>query len=187
MSRALLFVALVAILAIGYSKECHCVFKPPTAGGVGVPDSAKVGALDYVCGVMSCAPIQWGGKYSEPNTLEYRASWAIDAYFQKHISDMHSCDFNGIAKVACDCQCQLNPAVNTTKDELNDIIDTVCNQIDSDCSPIQEGGSHFEPNEPKAHAAWAIDYWYHLFPWSKEACGFNGAALLTPEIKCRRG
>lgn len=48
-----------------------------------------------------------------------------------------------------------------------------------DCSPIESGGSHYNPNTPLAHASWAVNTYFWENSDSDESCDFSGAAELT--------
>ncbi|KAK8488166.1 hypothetical protein V6N13_121952 [Hibiscus sabdariffa] len=72
-----------------------CVAKP------GVSDADLQGQLDWACSQkeVDCRPIQPGAACAEPVTVRSRASFAMNAYFQKHDSEPNSCNFSGTAMV----------------------------------------------------------------------------------------
>jgi hypothetical protein len=71
-----------------------------------------------------------------------------------------------------------------TDQALGDAIGYVCGVID--CTPIQPGGDHYDPNTPKDHADWAMNAFYQIHksdPYGDyQACFFNGAAEVFPAL-----
>jgi len=168
-------VFLLSLLALLVTADlCRCVFTPAAT------TEAMLGALNYVCGAKEgiCKPISPGGEAFWPDNLVDHAAWAIDAWFQLHRDvPSLSCNFNKIATVLCEnCTCTFYQ--NTTEQGMADALSFVCGN--SNCSAIQPGGKHFEPNTIENHASWAIDHWYHQQPWAMETCDFGKQAYLQP-------
>ncbi|XP_057995793.1 major pollen allergen Ole e 10 isoform X1 [Hevea brasiliensis] len=60
-------------------------------------------------------------------------------------------------------------------------IDFSCGQSGVDCSPIQPGGSCFNPDTPVSHASYAMNLFYKSagkHPWD---CNFNGTGVAVTQ------
>ncbi|XP_021610495.1 major pollen allergen Ole e 10 isoform X1 [Manihot esculenta] len=64
-------------------------------------------------------------------------------------------------------------------------IDFSCGQSGVDCTPIQPGGSCFNPDTPVSHASYAMNLFYKFagkHPWD---CNFNGTGVTVPQNPCK--
>jgi len=66
--------------------------------------------------------------------------------------------FCSIDEVMMQDVCIPNESDSDTKMTQN--IDLLCTAGGLDCSPIEEGGAHYQPNTPFDHATWAYDAFY---------------------------
>ncbi|PPD85514.1 hypothetical protein GOBAR_DD17544 [Gossypium barbadense] len=69
-------------------------------------------------------------------------------------------------------------AFNNATSELQASLDYACAH-GIDCSPIQPGGSCFEPNTLSAHAAYAMNLYYQSSGPDPSSCDFSQAAMLS--------
>lgn len=70
------------------------------------------------------------------------------------------------------------PKKDVTDSELQASLDYACAH-GIDCSPIQPGGSCFEPNTLSAHAAYAMNLYYQSSGRDPSSCDFSQAAMLS--------
>ncbi|KAA3455425.1 glucan endo-1,3-beta-glucosidase 7-like isoform X2 [Gossypium australe] len=70
------------------------------------------------------------------------------------------------------------PKKDVTDAELQASLDYACAH-GIDCSPIQQGGSCFEPNTLSAHAAYAMNLYYQSSGRDPSSCDFSQAAMLS--------
>eukprot|EP01102_Stenamoeba_stenopodia_P014851 TRINITY_DN4992_c0_g1_i1.p1 TRINITY_DN4992_c0_g1~~TRINITY_DN4992_c0_g1_i1.p1 ORF type:complete len:552 (+),score=124.99 TRINITY_DN4992_c0_g1_i1:59-1657(+) len=61
------------------------------------------GALNWTCQYsgIDCSPIEPGGEFFHPDTVEAHLNWAMNTYFWQHSGSDESCDFGGIAQLTC--------------------------------------------------------------------------------------
>ncbi|KAK8976593.1 hypothetical protein V6N11_057193 [Hibiscus sabdariffa] len=106
-----------------------CVAKP------GVSDADLQGQLDWACSQkeVDCGPIQPGAACAEPVTVRSRASFAMNAYFQKHDSDPNSCNFSGNAMVVSEDPSKLN-TFGLVMENAN-----ISEELDKERSVMREG------------------------------------------------
>jgi aryl-phospho-beta-D-glucosidase BglC (GH1 family) len=73
-------------------------------------------------------------------------------------------------------KCVLRP--NQPADAIASALGYACGVIN--CSPIQPGGAHYEPNTLEDHFAWAAQEYYDRFQYlqSIHTCDFGGVAML---------
>jgi hypothetical protein len=72
--------------------------------------------------------------------------------------------------------CVASPSASSTA--LQVALDYACGQGGADCSPIQQGGSCFNPNTVRDHASYAFNSYYQKNP-VQTSCDFGGTAILT--------
>ncbi|CAA0823745.1 Carbohydrate-binding X8 domain superfamily protein [Striga hermonthica] len=63
--------------------------------------------------------------------------------------------------------------------DLQIALDWACGVGRAECSPIQPGGTCFEPNNLLSHASYAFNSYYQQNGNSDIACYFGGTAVLT--------
>jgi hypothetical protein len=68
---------------------------------------------------------------------------------------------------------------NVTDEQLGGALGWVCNPQYVDCTPIQPGGEHFQPNTLRDHCGWAFQAYWLKFGDKGGACDFGGVAELT--------
>lgn len=72
--------------------------------------------------------------------------------------------------------CVASPSASSTA--LQVALDYACGQGGADCSPIQQGGSCFNPDTVRDHASYAFNSYYQKNP-VQTSCDFGGTAVLT--------
>ncbi|CAL5096425.1 unnamed protein product [Urochloa decumbens] len=72
--------------------------------------------------------------------------------------------------------CVASPSASSTS--LQVALDYACGQGGADCSPIQQGGSCFNPDTVRDHASYAFNSYYQKNP-VQTSCDFGGTAVLT--------
>ncbi|CAN6327143.1 unnamed protein product [Urochloa humidicola] len=72
--------------------------------------------------------------------------------------------------------CVASPSASSTS--LQVALDYACGQGGADCSPIQQGGSCFNPDTVHDHASYAFNSYYQKNP-VQTSCDFGGTAVLT--------
>ncbi|XP_043702069.1 glucan endo-1,3-beta-glucosidase 13-like [Telopea speciosissima] len=72
--------------------------------------------------------------------------------------------------------CVARPGVSAV--DLQNALDWACGQGMADCTPIQSGGSCFEPDTLLSHASYAFNYYYQQNGNSDIACNFGGTATV---------
>nr|CAB3460626.1 unnamed protein product [Digitaria exilis] len=72
--------------------------------------------------------------------------------------------------------CVASPSASSTA--LQVALDYACGQGGADCSPIQQGGSCFNPDTVHDHASYAFNSYYQKNP-VQTSCDFGGTAVLT--------
>lgn len=70
------------------------------------------------------------------------------------------------------------PKTGADSDALQRNIDYVCG-LGLDCGPIQEGGSCFEPDTVRAHAAYVMNAYYRANGKNDYDCDFEGTGSIT--------
>jgi len=65
---------------------------------------------------------------------------------------------------------------NVTDEQLGGALGWVCDPQNLDCTPIQPGGDHYQPNTLTDHCNWAFEAFYSQ---GKGSCDFGGVAELT--------
>lgn len=71
------------------------------------------------------------------------------------------------------------PKMDASEAALQADIDYVCSQGSVDCSPIQAGGTCFDPNNVRAHAAFVMNSFYQREGRHDFNCDFSGSAVIT--------
>ncbi|XP_010444207.1 PREDICTED: major pollen allergen Ole e 10-like [Camelina sativa] len=64
------------------------------------------------------------------------------------------------------------PLPTATDKQLQANIDYVCGGQNVDCTPIQPGGSCYEPNTVRGHASYVMNAYYHSHGRIESACNF---------------
>jgi hypothetical protein len=70
------------------------------------------------------------------------------------------------------------PKAGVDPDTLQRNIDYVCG-LGLNCGPIEEGGSCFEPNTVRAHAAYAMNVYYQAMGRYGYDCDFDQTGAIT--------
>ena len=70
------------------------------------------------------------------------------------------------------------PKAGVDPDTLQRNIDYVCG-LGLNCGPIEEGGSCFEPNTVRAHAAYAMNVYYQAMGRYSYDCDFDQTGAIT--------
>ncbi|KAJ9170854.1 hypothetical protein P3X46_018919 [Hevea brasiliensis] len=71
-------------------------------------------------------------------------------------------------------------AKNNADDQaLQGAIDWACGPGGADCSPIQQGGPCYDPNDIQTTASWAFNDYYLKHGLTDDACSFSNTAALT--------
>ncbi|KAG7535291.1 X8 domain [Arabidopsis thaliana x Arabidopsis arenosa] len=128
----------------------------------GTSDEQLQANIDFGCSNgVDCTPIQPGGTCYDPNTLFDHASYVMNAYYQSH----------GRIEDACSRQwCMAMPTA--TNEQLQANIDFACSQ-NVDCTPIQPGGTCYEPNTLFDHASFVMNAYYQSHGRTEDACRFD--------------
>ncbi|XP_044461192.1 major pollen allergen Ole e 10-like [Mangifera indica] len=71
------------------------------------------------------------------------------------------------------------PKPDTNDQALQANIDYACGSAGVDCKPIQPGGDCFEPNDLKAHAAFAMHAYYNANGRNDHNCDFAQTGTFT--------
>ncbi|XP_065871991.1 glucan endo-1,3-beta-glucosidase 12-like [Euphorbia lathyris] len=174
-----------------FDEQLWCVPK------AGTNNQALQANLDYACGSIDCKGIQPGGSCYEPNTVKDHAAWAMNTFYQSLGKKDSDCDFKGTGNlvvsdpspagckfvdgknmtgVAAKRWCV--PREEATDQQLQSNIDYACG-AGRDCKPILQGGSCFEPNTVKSHAAYAMNTFYQTLGHQHSDCNFKGSGKLV--------
>jgi len=104
-------------------------------------------------------------------------TFAFDG-FSRNIPGGIPCDVPELLCVERNWTCSVAPSA--TPAALQAALSWVCGN--EDCSPINPGGSHYQPNTLQAHCDWAFNHYYvaHRLTQGSGACNFSGNAVLTP-------
>lgn len=71
-------------------------------------------------------------------------------------------------------------AKNNADDQaLQGAINWACGPGGADCSPIQQGGPCYDPNNIQTTASWAFNDYYLKHGLTDDACSFSNSAALT--------
>ncbi|CAN0866778.1 Glucan endo-1,3-beta-D-glucosidase [Linum grandiflorum] len=163
---------------------------------VGTPSAKLEENIRYVCNETKtdCGPINPGGMCYDNNDVPLRAAFIMNSYYQDH-GNKWDCDFSNTATLTdidpsigkCQFITKLKPTrmvswcvpkSGVSEADLKSNLDYACSQPNIDCAPIRPGGSCFEPNNVKSHAAFAMNLYYqnHGQKWD---CDFSNTATIT--------
>eukprot|EP00760_Papus_ankaliazontas_P027317 PhM_4_TR3276/c0_g1_i1/m.106520 len=175
----------------GFNGMCstagQCASNVCIANRAATPDQLG-SALGWACspdGGVDCSPINQGGNRFYPDTVQSHGDYAFNAYYQAHKAQgPGACNFNGAGElVLCDQRCrQCVPKQKVDENKLGAALGWVCGKDAlQNCTAIQPGGAHFQPNTTEAHAAWAFTEYYNTFHCVPGAntCDFGGVAELV--------
>lgn len=81
----------------------------------------------------------------------------------------------GLRSYGQNVSCGVKPNANPV--DLGNALTWVCSSTAVDCSPINPGGANFYPNTLVAHAEWAFNAYWNMYP-NIGACDFGGTARL---------
>jgi len=114
------------------------------------------------------------------NGTKYITTWAFDGFTDEVPAESKICTAPKVVCSESDWKCQAKP--DETNDNLGAALQWVCDPQHLDCTPINPGGSFFEPNSVLAHANWAFSSYYekHKAEQGEYACDFGGAGQLVP-------
>jgi len=78
---------------------------------------------------------------------------------------------------------------NADKVAIINALNYICGPANIDCSPINQGGDHYLPNDLISHANWAFNEYYqkNKKTGGAGACSFGGIAELVPPTSRRVG
>jgi len=114
------------------------------------------------------------------NTIQgIGTTWAFDGFTTVFPNPIPPACF--VPKIQCaqrDWECHARP--DADPGALGSALGWVCGQLD--CSPINPGGKHFEPNTLADHCNWAFTQYFKAWKMQQGygACNFNGVAQLVP-------
>jgi len=88
------------------------------------------------------------------------------------------CQFPRTACIGDNYVCNVKKNADTVA--VVNALSWVCGQLD--CSPINQGGDHYYPNNLVSHANWAFNQYYqkNKATQGSSACNFGGVAELVP-------
>jgi len=149
-------------------KSCYHFYAPSVYGQ---------GTVEFQMDLFSDAdgqPCQISIQNKEDNSI---TTWAFDG-FSGNIPPGIPCDVPLLLCADRSWTCQANPSA--TKSALQGALGWVCGK--QDCTPINPGGSHYEPNTLEAHCGWAFNHYYvnNRLQQGAGACDFSGNAILGP-------
>jgi len=150
-------------------KNCNHFFaRPVTIDGIAYQmDVWTSVANDYPCQIAM-----------QDISEQITTTWAFDG-FDKFIPPSSQLCY--AAKIQCP---QANWTCNVKKGASNSALSSALGWVcgNQDCSPIQPGGSHFQPNTLMDHCNWAFNEYFTTWKMQQGygACSFNGVAELVP-------
>jgi len=106
--------------------------------------------------------------------------WAFVGFTEIIPADAMQCSSPKLICKEADWICR--PKDGLQSDDLGKQLQWVCDPTNLDCSPINPGGSFFEPNNVVAHSTWAYNTYYKARRGDQgtAACNFGGTAELVP-------
>jgi len=155
-------------------KSCYHFYAPSVYGG---------GSVEFSMDLFSDAdgfPCQLSIQNKEDNSI---LTWAFDG-FSANIPPGIPCDVPLLLCGDRSWTCQTNPTAKPA--DLQTALGWVCGV--QDCSPINPGGSHYQPNTLKDHCDWAFNHYYETnrLQQGSGACSFSGNAILAPPSNATR-
>jgi len=111
-------------------------------------------------------------------------TWAFDG-FTSTVPDTNNVNYTTCVQPKQTCVEQdfvCHAKANVDIGQLGGALAWVCNPSILDCTPINPGGSHWEPNTLVDHCNWAFNAYYQLHKAQQgaAACNFGGVAELVP-------